>query len=130
MAMTVQEVVAAARDLTPAQRRELIARIWPGPISTENETWVSIRFGEGMRVVAYVPEQEPFVDELRETLRGGVLARVENPTDGNYEIYGAERTFYVTMTPKREFAALLSSWPVGKSNQVIKLEENAYDECD
>jgi hypothetical protein len=63
------------------------------------------------RVVAYATEQEAHLDKLRELLLHGVLARRENNADGTYELYGPDRTYYVTMTPARESAALLSSWP-------------------
>lgn len=33
---------------------------------------------------------------------------MENEEDGTYKLYGADRTYFVTMTPAREFAALLS----------------------
>ncbi len=68
-----------------------------------------MRFSAALRVVAYAPEQEAYTDALRELLQQGALARLENEADGTYEVYGPDRTYYVTMTPAREFAALLNS---------------------
>jgi hypothetical protein len=72
------------------------------------ETWV--QFSESMRVVSYSPDQEPYVAGLRELLKKGARAVPESEEDGTYEILGEGRIYYVTMTPQREFAALLSSW--------------------
>lgn len=123
MPLTVHEVVAAAQDWTPAQRREVLARLWPEHVSSENDTWISVRFSEAMQVVAYTPEQEEHVQSLRDTLLCGALARVESQADGTYEVYGVDRTYYVTMTPKREFAALLSSWVIDAPPRELTLPE-------
>jgi hypothetical protein len=99
------------RHLSAAERREVLARLWPEQALTQGNTvWTTVRFGEGLRVAAYAPGQEKYVEDLRELLLGGALARRESEADGTYEIYGPDRTYYVTMTPAREFAALLSSW--------------------
>lgn len=111
MSTSVLEVVEAVRHLTPAERREVLARLWPEQAARNGrDIWLSVRFGDALRVVAYAPEQEAFVESLRDLLRQGALARLENKSDGTYEIYGPDRTYYVTMTPAEEFAALLSSW--------------------
>lgn len=86
---------------------------------------MSVRFSESARVVTYAPEQEPHLDALRAVLRQGVLARMENREDGTYELYGADRTYYVTMTPAREFAALLSSWTPDAPPREINLPDDA-----
>ena len=62
-------------------------------------------------LVAYTPEQEAHLPALRAVLETGALARRKNEADGAFEIYGADRTYYVTMTLAREFVGLLSSWP-------------------
>src|SRR5258708_35484707 len=112
MATNVIEVVEALRSLTPSEQREVLARLWPEEALREgNAIWTSVRFSERLRVVAYAAEQEAYLDNLRELLLHGVLARKESDADGTYELYGPDRTYYVTMTPAREFAALLSSWP-------------------
>jgi hypothetical protein len=82
-----------------------------------------VRFSDRLRVVAYAPEQEPHVDGLRELLLRGALARRESEADGTYEIYGPDRTFYVTMTPAREFAALLSSWLPDHPPREVELQD-------
>src|SRR5205085_2589536 len=111
MSINVMEVVEAARHLTPAEQREVLARLWPEQAARSGDkTWLSVRFSAALRVVAYAPEQESYVSALRELLQHGALARLENEADGTYEVYGPDRTYYVTMTPAREFAALLSSW--------------------
>src|SRR5205085_8024813 len=104
----VTEVVEAARNLSPAERREVLARLWPEQSFASGGTvWISVHFGEVARVVAYTPEQEPYLAGLRSLLAQGALVRRENEVDGNYELYGPDRTYYVTMTPERKFAALL-----------------------
>lgn len=80
------------------------------PTDETKEIW--IQFSESMRVISYSPDQEQRIAELRELLRKGTRAHLESKEDGTYEVLGPERVYYVTMTPKREFAALLSSWPL------------------
>lgn len=110
MSTSVMEVVESARRLTPAEKREVLARLWPEQARNGQDVWVSVRFSDALRVVAYAPEQEEYVNTLSELLRQGALAHLESEADGTYEVYGPDRTYYVTMTPAREFAALLSSW--------------------
>ena len=106
MSTNVTHVVEAARQLTLAEQREVLARLFPEQTAHDGSTvWMSVKFSESARVVAYAPEQESYLDALRAVLRQGVLARMENREDGTYELYGADRTYYVTMTPAREFAA-------------------------
>ena len=76
----------------------------------ETKYGLAFAFDENLRVIAYAEEQETYVRELRELLLSGALARLESEGDGNYEIYGPHRTYYVTMTPERGFVGLLSSW--------------------
>lgn len=111
MSANVLEVVESARHLTAAERREVLARLWPEASARNgHDVWVSVRFDDTTRVVAYAPEQEAYLESLCDLLQQGALARMENESDGTYEIYGPDRTYYVTMTPAKEFAALLSSW--------------------
>jgi len=111
MSTEVMEVITAAKHLTPAEQREVLARLWPLVAGgSGREVWMSVRFSGAARVIAYAPEQEVYVEALGDLLRHGALARLENEADGTYEVYGPDRTYYVTMTPAREFAALLSSW--------------------
>lgn len=111
MSSNVTHIVEAARHLTPAELREVLARLFPEQAAHDGASlWVSVRFSERARIVAYSPEQEAHLESLRSALQQGALARLESRADGTYEIYGVDRTYYVTMTPEREFAALLSSW--------------------
>lgn len=120
----VTEVVEAARHLSPAERREVLARLWPEQaLASGGTVWQSVRFGEGARVVACAPEQEPYLTGLRDLLTRGALARRESEADGTYEVYGPDRTYYVTMTPAREFAALLSSWTPDRPPREITLQD-------
>lgn len=122
MSSNVMEVVEAARHLTPAEQREVLARLWPEQAARSGDkTWRSVRFSAALRVVAYALEQEAYIDALRELLQQGALARLENEADGTYEVYGSDRTYYVTMTPAREFAALLSSWSPERPPREISL---------
>lgn len=126
MSHNVTHVVEAARQLTRAEQREVLARLFPEQTAQDGSTvWMSVKFSESARVVAYAPEQEPYLDALRTVLRQGVLARMENREDGTYELYGADRTYYVTMTPAREFAALLSSWPPDVPPREINLPDDS-----
>ena len=124
MATNLREVVETVRHLSAAERREVLARLWPEQALTQGNTvWITIRFGEGLRVVAYAHKQEPHLEDLRQLLRRGALARRESEGDGTYEIYGPDRTYYVTMTPAREFAALLSSWAPERPPHEVNLQE-------
>ena len=124
MATNLSEVVDTVRHLSPAEQREVLARLWPEQaLAQANTVWTSVRFSDRLRVVAYAPEQEPHVDGLREILRRGALARRESEADGTYEIYGPDRTYYVTMTPAREFAALLSSWLPDHPPREVELQD-------
>ena len=109
--MISENFIQTAKQLTAPEKREVLARLLAE--QTENEigtVWKSVRFGESLRVVAYAPEQERFLEELKQLLQNSALARLENQADGTFEIYGEKRTFYVTMSEKREFVGLLSSW--------------------
>ncbi len=123
MNQTTENLILATKQLSIPERREILARLWADEFSEPGKIWKSVRFGEKLKVVAYAPEQEKFVEELRELLLKGALARIENEEEGTCEIYGADRTFYVTMSPKREFAALLSSWLPFEPPREINLEE-------
>ncbi len=112
MLNTITEVVETVKHLSASEQREVLARLWTEQAQrATGEVWQTVRFSEKMRVVAYAPEQENYLAALKLALQTGVLARLENAVDGSYEIYGADRTYYVTMTLAREFAGLLSSWP-------------------
>jgi hypothetical protein len=126
MSTNVTHVVEAARQLTVAERREVLARLFPEQTAHDGSTlWMSVRFSENACIVAHAPEQECYLEALRAVLRHGVLARMENGEDGTYELYGADRTYYVTMTPAREFAALLSSWQPDAPSHEIKLPDDS-----
>jgi dephospho-CoA kinase len=118
----VTEIIESAHHLSRPEQREVIARIWPEEARSGKETWKGIRFSDRMRVVAYAQEQEPYLHGLRDLLLNGALARVENEREGNYEIYGPDRTYFVTMTPDREFAALLSSWFPDRTPREVDLQ--------
>jgi hypothetical protein len=123
--MISENLLRTTRRLTASERREVLARLVAEQTESEVGTiWKSVRFGENLRVVAHAAEQEKFVDILSETLRRGALARVENLSDGTFEIYGADRTFYVTMSENREFVALLSSWSANNPPREIDITED------
>ncbi len=123
MSNTVTETVENVRHLSASQQREVLARLWTEQAQRETgEIWQTVRFSENLRVAAYAEEQQQYVEALREILQKGALARMENKSDGTFEIYGAKRTFYVTMTIEREFVGLLSSWSIENPPQEINLE--------
>jgi dephospho-CoA kinase len=117
----VLEVIETIRRLTPSEQWEVLARLWSEPRGGER-VLETVRFDNTLRVVAYAPEQERYLGELRELLLRGVPARLENESDGNYEVYGPDRTYYVTMTPTRQFAALLSSWTPDSAPREVSLQ--------
>ena len=122
--MINENFLQAAQQLTAPERREVISRLLAE--QTENEigvVWKSVRFGDDLRVVSYTPEQESFLPELKRLLRQGTLVRIENQADGTCEIYGENRTYYVTMSEKRKFIALLSSWLPSEPPKEINLPE-------
>lgn len=124
MDTTAENLISAAKQLSAPQKREVLARLWTeAELDETGNTWKSVRFGKNLRVSAYAPDQEPFLPDLRELLQKGALARIENEEEGTYEIYGTDRTFFVTLSPEREFAGLLSSWLPSKPPKEINLEE-------
>lgn len=57
MSTNVTHVVEAARQLTIAERREVLARLFPEQMAHDGSTvWMSVRFLESSRVVAYAAE--------------------------------------------------------------------------
>jgi hypothetical protein len=119
----VSNFVETIRHFSSAEQREVLARLWTEQTRIGvNETWKTVKFSENLRVMSYDASQAQYLDELREALQKGVLARLENQADGTFEIYGATRTFYVTMTIEREFAGLLSSWLPENPPREINLE--------
>ena len=119
----ISKFVETIRHFSSAEQREVLARLWTEQTQIGvNETWKTVKFSEKLRVTTYDLKQKQYLDELREALRNGVLARLENQDEGTFEIYGANRTFYVTMTVEREFAGLLSSWLPENPPREINLE--------
>ncbi len=126
MSANVTHVVEAARQLTPAEQREVLARLFPEQTAHDGSTiWMSIKFSEQACVVAYAPQQEAHLAGLRQVLQQGALARLENKEDSTYELYGADRTYYLVLTPEREFAALLSSWSPDAPPREINLPDES-----
>jgi len=124
MNTTAENLISATKRLPVPQKREILARLWAeSELGEAGKIWKSVRFGEKLRITAYAPEQEVFIAELRELLLKGALARIEDEEDGTCEIYGADRSFYVTMSPEREFVGLLSSWLPFEPPKEINLEE-------
>ena len=123
MNTNVSKFVETIRHFSSAEQREVLARLWTEQAQIGvNETWKTVKFSENLRVITYDAEQQPHLDELREALQNGVLVRLENQSNGTFEIYGANRTFYVTLTVEREFAGLLSSWLPENPPREINLE--------
>lgn len=125
MSTSVSEVITAASRLTRTEQREVLARLWPiAAVRSRREVWTNIHFSDTARIVAYAPEQEPYLNALRELLQAGALARLENPADRAYEIYGPDRTYLVALNPTKEFAGLLSSWPPDQPPIEVVLDED------
>ncbi|HEX8196556.1 MAG TPA: hypothetical protein VF571_10255 [Pyrinomonadaceae bacterium] len=119
-----ENLISGTKRLPSPQKREVPARLWAeSELGETGKIWKSVCFGENLRIAAYAPEQEIFIAELRELLLKGELAGIENEGDGACEIYGADRTFYVTMSPAKKFVGLLSSWLPFEPPKEINLEE-------
>ncbi len=124
MTNEVSEFVEKVRHFSSAEQREVLARLWTEQAGHHaNETWKTVKFGENLRVSAYDSSQKMYLEDLGAALKNGVLVRLENESEGTYEVYGATRTFYVTMTIEREFAGLLSSWKPENPPREIDLEK-------
>lgn len=120
----ILSTVKTIHKMSPTEQREILGRLWSEQVNKKsNDVWKSIRFGNSLRVVAYSPEQEQYVGQLSDLLQQGTMARLENEGDGTYEIYGGDRTYYVTMTPSREFAAILSSWELSNPPREVVLQD-------
>ena len=120
--MNTESAISSLVKLPLPQQREIVARLLARQSSlTTRTTWQTLRFGANLRVAVYAPEQELYAAELRELLQNGALARIENEADGNWEIYGATRTFYATISEKREFVGLLDSWRLDAPPREIEL---------
>ncbi len=122
--LKIVSTVNAIHKMSSTEQREILGRLWSEQFSKKsNDVWKSIRFGSSLRVVSYSHEQEQYIEQLKDLLQRGTMARLENESDGTYEIYDTNRTYYVTMTPSREFAALLSSWELSNPPHEIVLSD-------
>ena len=120
--MIIENFIESAQNLTVPERREVLARLLAEQQGEEFGTiWKSVRFSKNLRVIAYTPEQEKFVEEVNKLLQQGALVRIENQADGTCEIYGKERTFYATISEKSELVGLLSSWSLDNPPREINL---------
>jgi len=124
--VSVTEAINVVRQLTPDEQRELLARLWPEPedLGTDRSRWSHVKLSGELRVVSFSPDQEPYLDEVRDLLQRGVLARLDSAEDGYYELYGPTRTYYVTLSVTKEFAGLLQSWPPDHPPRPITLDDS------
>jgi hypothetical protein len=116
----VTQLISALRQLSPVEQREVLARLWPEQQPSE---WRFLQF-QNPTVKSFSDTQDPYLDDLKRLLREGVLARLDHPEDGNYELYGEARTYYATLIPEEEFAGLLSSWPPDQPPVKVDLEDD------
>ncbi len=117
------EIVEDVSHLTAPEQREILARLWTEQTKNHiGETWKTLKFSENLRITTYEPEQEKYLEQLRAELVNGCLARLENESDGTFEIFGSDRTYYVSMTISREFVGLLDSWSPENPPREINLE--------
>jgi hypothetical protein len=117
---SVNDLVEEIQHLTPAQRREVLARLWPG-VKVQGVQWLEL--GEDVEVESYTPTQTPYVAAVRHLLSHGVPAHLEHEEDGNWALYGPDRTYLVTLDLTTRFAGLLSSWPPDRPPHAVILEE-------
>jgi hypothetical protein len=124
MQAITESIFNQTQQLAPSEKREILSRLLANQSQNEVGTiWKSVRFSEKLRVTAQSSSQEKYVIELHNLLQKGALVRLENQSEGTCEVYGIDRTFYVTMSEKREFVGLLSSWLPENSPIEINVEE-------
>jgi len=125
--VSVTEAIHVVQQLTPDEQRELLARLWPNPeeLGTDRSPWSYVKFGERLRVVSFSPDQEPYLDEVRDLLQRGVLVRLDSADDGYYELYGPTRTYYAALSLTKEFAGILQSWPPDHPPRTVTLDDSA-----
>lgn len=123
MTQIQKSIISRVQKLTLSERREIISRLLAAQTAEVGTIWKTVRFGATLRVVAYAIEHECFVESLRKLLQDGALVRIENEAEGTCEVYGSDRTFYVTMSEKREFVGLLSSWTLDAAPREINVAE-------
>jgi hypothetical protein len=70
-----------------------------------------IRMSPQVKVDSFEEDQRPYCELVRQLLIEGVLGRLESPEDHYYEIYGPNRTFFVTLFREPESVSILDSWP-------------------
>ena len=113
------------RQLTPDEQRELVARLWPEleGLGTDRSRWSYVKVSGNLRVISFSSDQEPYLDEIRDLLQHGVLARLESAEDGYYELYGPTRTYYVALSFPNRFAGVLQSWPPDHPPRTVILDD-------
>jgi len=119
--VSVNDLVQEIQHLTPAQRREVLARLWP-EVKMPGVQWLEL--GEDVEVESFTPSQSPYVQAAHHLLSEGVPARLAHEEDGNWEVYGRDRTYLVTLDLTTGFAGLLSSWPPDRPPRTVVLEES------
>jgi hypothetical protein len=127
--VSVRDAIEVVQQLTPDEQRELVARLWPEPeeLGTERSRWSYLKLDGPWRVVSFSPDQEPYLDEVRDLLQHGVLARLDSAEDGYYELYGPTRTYYVAVSLTHQFAGLLQSWPPDHPPRLVSLRDCRAD---
>jgi hypothetical protein len=124
--VSVIEAMNLVRQLTPDEQRELLARLWPKPeeLGTDRSPWCYVKLGDSLRVASFSADQESYLDEVRDLLQRGVLARLDSPDDGYYELYGPTRTYYVALSLAKQFAGILQSWPPDHPPRNVTLDDS------
>jgi hypothetical protein len=86
--------------------------------------WEVVKLSDQLTVVAYQPGQEQHLNAVRSLAQHGVLARRDPEDESYYELYGPDRTYYVTLDPRpgKEFIAVLQSWPIDHPPRVVDLD--------
>jgi hypothetical protein len=124
MQVITETIFNQTQQLAPSEKREILSRLLASQLTNEFGTvWKSVRFSDKLRVTAHLPTQEIFVEDLRKLLQTGALIRLENQSEGTCEVFGIDRTFYVTISEKREFVGLLNSWLPENSPVEINVEK-------
>jgi hypothetical protein len=118
---SVNNLVEEIQHLTPAQRREVLARLWP-EVKVRGVQWLEL--GEDVEVETYTPTQTAHIEAVHHLLSHGVPARLIHEEDGNWELYGSDRTYLVTLDLATRFAGLLSSWLPDRPPRTVILEES------
>jgi hypothetical protein len=117
MKVDVEELAETIQSLPLADRLKLV-RLVPELKTFGCEL---IRMSPQVQVDSFEEDQRQYCDLVRQLLMEGVLGRLESSEDHYYEIYGPNRTFFVTLFREPESVSILDSWPADAPPRTVIL---------